>query len=305
MEPPRCLVCQDPAAELRYRLSAFSIYACARCGQVYLWPLPSEEEIRATFADLYTGGSADLPELQGYYGYCFDDVPTNPLVQTYEHWLTQLERRHTPGRLLDVGCGTGLFLAVARRRGWRVGGVDGSIEATRHARERFGLDVETGDFETLVDRGERFDAVTMWDIVEHARDPIQLLASARRALAPDGVLALSTPNQRSILDVVAGAGYRLSGGRATGALEKFYIGQHFLYFAPDTLRAALRRAGLEPLDVRGELTDLRRLTLTPAVRMVLRTLFLVSRLTGLENRLFAVARVALEPSRRDCDNRER
>jgi SAM-dependent methyltransferase len=301
MQPPQCLVCQEPAARLRYRLSAFSIYACERCGVVFLWPLPSEEAIRATFAALYGGGSTALPELRGYYDYCFDDAPTNPLVQTYEHWLDAVERYRAPGRLLDVGCGTGLFLAVARRRGWRVSGVDGSVEATRHARERFGLDVETGDFAARTDRGERFDAITMWDIVEHAREPVRLLASARRALAPGGVVGLSTPNQHSILDVVAGALYRASGGRAVSALEKFYVDQHFLYFDAQTLTGALGRAGLAPVEIRRELTDLRRLSLAAPVRLVLRALFLVSRATGLENRLFVVARAAEEHGGQDVD----
>jgi SAM-dependent methyltransferase len=292
MEAPQCPVCREAAARLRYRLSAFSIYTCAHCAVVYLWPLPSEAAIQATFAALYDGGPTSLPELRGYYDYCFDDAPTNPLVQTYEQWLAAVERHRPPGRLLDVGCGTGLFLAVARRRGWCVTGVDGSVEATRHARERFGLEVETGDFETLTDRGERFDAVTMWDIVEHARDPVRLLASAAGALAPGGVVGLSTPNQRSILDLVAGALYRVSGGRAVTALEKFYVDQHFLYFDPTTLTGALGRAGLVPVEVRRELTDLRRLSLAAPMRLVLQALFLLSRATGLENRLFAVARAA-------------
>jgi SAM-dependent methyltransferase len=292
MEPPRCPVCQDAAARLRYRLPAFSIYACAACGVVFLWPLPSEEAIRVTFAELYQGAAPTLPELRGYYEHCFDDSPANPLVQTYEHWLAAVERYRAPGRLLDVGCGTGLFLAVARRRGWQVTGVDASEDATRYARERFALDVQTGDFAVVAERGDRFDAVTMWDIIEHAREPVRLLAAARRTLVPGGVLGLSTPNQRSILDVVAGTLYRLSGGRFTAALEKFYVDQHFLYFDAKTLTGALGRAGFTVVEARRELTDLRRLHLTPLVRLGLRALFVVSRATGLENRLLLVARVA-------------
>jgi len=302
MDAPRCLVCQDAAARLRYRLPAFSIYECRQCGTIFLWPLPSEESIRATFAELYQGGATMLPELKGYYDYCFDDSPTNPLVRTYEQWLDAVERHHARGHLLDVGCGTGLFLAVARRRGWDVAGVDGSVEATDYARQRFGLDVQTADFETFATGSERFDAITMWDIVEHAREPVRLLAAARRALAPGGVLGLSTPNQRSILDLVAGTFYRLSGGRATRALEKFYVDQHFLYFGPETLAGALARAGLQPVEMRRELTDLRRLDLAPPVRLALHALFGAARLIGRENRLFAVARVAGDATGQKIDD---
>jgi SAM-dependent methyltransferase len=285
----RCPVCGAEEASRRYRLPRFSIWDCRRCGQTFLAPLPSAEDIDRLFHTLYTSGDVELPELRGYYDFCYDDAPTNPLVQLYGRWLDAVERHHRPGTLLDVGCGTGLFLAVARRRGWQVTGIDASVEATAWARSHFDLEVRTGQFAEFAGDGRRFDVVTMWDIIEHAREPVELLAVARGALNPGGIVALSTPNRRSILDVVAGTLYRLSGGRLTKPLEKFYIDQHFLYFDPATLAAALGRAGLGTVEVVREMTDLRRLTLGPAVRLGLRTLFAVSRVLGLENRLFAVA----------------
>jgi SAM-dependent methyltransferase len=231
-----------------------------------------------------------VPELRSYYGFCYEDAPGNPLVQAYERWLDELERHRTPGTLLDIGCGTGLFLAVARRRGWKPYGIDECEPATRHAREHFGLEVWNGSFEGLAAEGRRFDAITGWDVIEHSHAPVALLAAARRCLARDGVIGLSTPNQRSILDLVAGALYRLSAGRVTAPLEKFYIEQHFLYYTPATLADSLARAGLVAVAMRRELTDLRRLTLAPPMRLTLHLLFAAARLLGRENRLFAVAR---------------
>ena len=248
------------------------------------------------FSQLYTTGEGSVPELRSYYGFCYEDSPTNPLVQLYERWLDVLERFRPPGTLLDIGCGTGLFLAVARRRGWAPFGIDECAEATRHARERFGLAVQTGDFARFSADGRSFDAITMWDIIEHARDPVALLAAVRRCVAPGGVVGVSTPNQRSILDVVAGALYRLTSGRFTGPLERFYVDQHFLYFTPLTLERVLVRAELEVVHLQRELTDLRRLTLSPAMRLGLSGLFQVARWTGLENRLFAVARASGAPT---------
>jgi len=265
------------------------VIVCRECGQAYLHPLPSAAEIRSLFTRLYTTREGVMPELRSYYTYCFDDGPQNPLVQLYERWLAALERHRPPGRLLDIGCGTGLFLVVARRRGWTPIGIDDSGEATRHAVERFGCDVRTGDFESLA-LAERFDAVTMWDIVEHSRNPTALLAAARRSLAPGGIVALATPNQRNLLDVLGGAVYRLSRGRLTAGLDRLYIEQHFLYFTPQTLTQALARAELAVAELSLESTDLRRLVLSPPVRLGLQALFRVARWTGLENRLFAIAR---------------
>ena len=287
---PSCPVCGSRTARLRYRLTRFSIFRCRACAQVYLWPLPSEEEIRALFTRLYTTGESNLPELRSYYAFCYDDSPSNPLVQAYERWLGALERHHRPGSILDIGCGTGLFLTVARRRGWTPYGIDDSVEATAHARERFGLDVQTGDFAAVAANGGTFDAITMWDIIEHTRQPVELLRVVRGCLAPGGVVGISTPNERSILDVVASALYHASGGRLRGPLEKFYIDQHFLYFSPTTLGAALERAGLRLAHLERELTDLRRLTLSLPMRLALRVLFRLGAWTGLENRLFAVSR---------------
>lgn len=289
-ERPRCPVCGSPDASRRYRITRFEILACRACGQIYLDPMPDAEEIRELFRQLYTSGEGSVPELKDYYGFCYHDEPTNPLVQQYEAWLAEIEKRRAPGRLLDVGCGTGLFLSVARRRGWEPFGIDDSAEATRWAREHFGLEPWCGGFEDFASEGRRFDVITGWDIIEHAREPVALLQAARRCLAPGGLVALSTPNQRSILDLMAGWMYRATGGRVTAPLEKFYIEQHFLYFTPDSLRSCLERAGLEIVTLERELTDLRRLTLSPPVRLGLQAMFVAARLLGRENRLFTIAR---------------
>jgi 2-polyprenyl-3-methyl-5-hydroxy-6-metoxy-1,4-benzoquinol methylase len=246
------------------------------------------------FAQLYTTGEGSVPELKSYYGFCYRDDPSNPLVQLYESWLTKLERHQKPGRILDVGCGTGLFLSAARRRGWEPFGIDESVAATDHARSHFGLSPWVGEFEAFIGEGMEFDLITGWDVIEHARDPVALMACSRKCLAPGGIVALSTPNQRSILDLVAGAMYRATGGRLTKPLEKFYIEQHFLYFTPHSLERCLSLAGLELTRLDLEMTDLRRLTLSPLVRLGLHGMFLASRLMGRENRIFAIAGAPLE-----------
>lgn len=289
-EPARCLVCHSINAAERYQITRFQVMGCGDCGQIFLHPLPSEAEIVDLFRQLYTTGEGSVPELKDYYQFTYQDEPDNPLVHQYERHLEMIEEHHPPGRILDLGCGTGLFLSVARRRGWEPFGVDESLEATNWARDHFGLDPWVQTFESFAGEGRQFDVITGWDVIEHSRDPVALLEVARECLAPGGFIALSTPNQRSILDVVAGLMYRVTGKRLTSALEKFYIEQHFLYFTPDSFRACFERAGLEVVRIERELTDLRRLTMNPIVRIGLYTLFAIARITGRENRLFAVAR---------------
>ena len=288
--PPRCLICGAENPDRRYSITRFEVLSCRQCEQIFLHPLLEPDEVRELFASLYSVGEGSVPELKDYYSYTFEDEPGNPLVQQYESWLDQIEAVRPPGRVLDIGCGTGLFLSVARRRGWDPFGIDESHQATEHARNHFGLDPWVGEFESFVTSEETFDLVTGWDIIEHSRDPVGLMRSARSRLNPDGVVALSTPNQRSILDLVGGLIYHLSGQRITKPLEKFYIEQHFLYFTPDSLRDCLERADLQVFSQKQERTDLRRLTLSLPVRIMLESLFLAGRILRRENRLFALAR---------------
>src|SRR5207247_5771103 len=92
-------ICCEAAPRLRYRLPRHSILDCTRCGQVYLWPLPSPGEVRAVFARLYATGEGPLPELNDYFAFSFEDHPDNPLVRLYERWLDRLEPQRRPGRL--------------------------------------------------------------------------------------------------------------------------------------------------------------------------------------------------------------
>ena len=88
---PTCLICSSRSTRLLYELDRFEVHRCSRCDLVFLWPVPPEEVIREMFAQLYTTGDGSVPELRDYYGYCFDDKPGNPLVQTYEAWLDVVE----------------------------------------------------------------------------------------------------------------------------------------------------------------------------------------------------------------------
>jgi len=96
-------------------------------------------------------------------------------------------------RILDVGCSTGAFLAVAQGAGWDVWGVDISPEATREARERVGSGRISEDLFALGAAGS-FDVVSMWAVLEHLADPVSYLRQARLLLRPGGILALATVN---------------------------------------------------------------------------------------------------------------
>jgi len=108
-----------------------------------------------------------------------------------------------PPLVLDVGCGVGLLLDEARRRGWRTQGVELSDWGVRRARH-LGLDVFQGTLEEAGFEPGSFDAVFMVDVLEHLADPVRTLAKVSQVLRPGGVLCVVTPNAASAAARVLG-----------------------------------------------------------------------------------------------------
>jgi SAM-dependent methyltransferase len=111
-----------------------------------------------------------------------------------------------PGaRLLDIGCGHGLLLDEARRRGYRAEGVELSRAAVRHARLRLGLEVHEGALEETDLGADRFDVIVLTDVLEHLADPVDALDRCLKLLATGGALVLTTPDPSSLTARLAGS----------------------------------------------------------------------------------------------------
>jgi SAM-dependent methyltransferase len=142
-------------------------------------------------------------------------------------------RDATPRRLLDVGCASGLFLeAMQSYRGWQIEGVELNEIAARTTSERLGVPVFAGPFERAKYADGTFDAITMWDVLEHLHEPLYSLREIRRILRPGGVLFVRVPNAASYVARMCGrywSGYDLP--------------RHMTLFTPRTLGRALAQAG--------------------------------------------------------------
>ncbi len=104
--------------------------------------------------------------------------------------------RGTPGRVLDVGCGVGNFLALAKEKGWECWGIDFDQDAIEAGKKTFGLEhLEVADLAQFaqVHPGIRFDLITFFDVFEHIDAHREFLLQVRTLLAPGGHIALSVP----------------------------------------------------------------------------------------------------------------
>jgi len=146
--------------------------------------------------------------------------------------------------LLDVGCSTGVFLSAAVAMGVHGQGVEPAPQAAARARAR-GLDVRTA---TLGEAGHApgtFDAVTLFEVIEHLDDPITLAQQVRRVLRPGGIWLIGTANGRSWTFAAMGARWNY--------LHIDSHGGHVSFFTPASIRALASRTGFEVIgiDTRG------------------------------------------------------
>ncbi len=217
---------------LGHGAGGFAVVDCVACGFAHLDPLPSAASLRETYRrHYYESVKPDYLAKEGreqaYWRLEHDDKLDA---------LAALGVR-APGRLLDVGCSGGFFLAHAARRGWAVLGIEPSAQAAAHARglgvpvvERF---LDEVDWEAL----GTFDAVHLKLVLEHLPGPAAVLRAVRARLRPGGVVCVQVPNDFNALQAAV---------RATLGTPPWWVAPpyHVNYFDFASLERLCARTGL-------------------------------------------------------------
>ena len=218
----------DPAAYFsssRRRAGHLDIVRCRACGLV----LTSPRDDEATLSRIYT----ELADVE----YAVEE--DNRRLTAEDHCTLVTACLPARGRLLDVGCATGVFAGVAHQHGWNVTGLDASAWATARARARYpGVVFVTGSVEATVFPPASFPAVTLWDVLEHVPAPLDTLRQLHQWLAPQGCLFLNLPNAGSLV------------ARCMGRRWFLLLREHLWYFSPQTLTRLLATTGFEVIRIR-------------------------------------------------------
>ncbi len=186
----RCPVCDAPGAGERLGTSGdYTMYLCAKCDVVY--------------ADPFKGPGAEWYEASEVYGV------GRVITKEIEWHHRQVLKMGLQGRrLLDIGCGNGVFLHEAKKAGYEPWGLDFDKGNIKVARERYGLEnVFCMSVEAALRKfGKKsFDVITFFEVLEHLDAPVEFLEDVKELLSPGGVIALSVPNRYRSLDTL-GAG---------------------------------------------------------------------------------------------------
>ncbi len=251
VESEICVFCGTSNLKILIQAKALpdgvNVLKCRDCGLVFL-------ESRSDVDELDPEETAywDNEEQEKIYR---EDKIEEIFIREFESRLSTIEQYvHGTGKLLDVGCGVGHFLAASKKRGWTVQGLDISHAAQKAARQAYGLDVQVGTLENSALQTGSFDAVTLWDVIEHIRRPIENVRAANRLLRVGGILVMKTPNELSLFKQAVLAFYRLFGDRAAFLLKYLYYVPHYFSYSKRNMDILLDRCGFQAISYEADET---------------------------------------------------
>jgi predicted TPR repeat methyltransferase len=162
----------------------------------YIIDPPSAEELPTYYNAAFFDTSQQTLSVDEN-GDILDSAKSSALFENCTRRLNAIRAKKTQGRLLDVGCGKGFFLKVCEPY-FQVEGSDISQSAADFAKNKLGLLVHAGDFNTANAVQGPYDIVTMWDVLASFRDPDRCVEKVSEILAPEGLFVLTVPDIESL-----------------------------------------------------------------------------------------------------------
>ncbi len=219
-EHRNCLVCKDSKLKPLTGFEKHHLVKCGSCGFVFCQPIPTQEELNAV-----------------YEGYGRNDYLSELTIQAYERVLDSFEPYRKTNRLIDVGCGIGYFLEVAKRRGWEVYGTEFTEEAVKIC-EAKGASMQLGPLNAANYEPESFDVICSFEVIEHINNPLEELSSFNSILRKGGLVYCTTPNFNAIERHQLKADWNV-----------LTYPEHLSYYTPSTLKRVFKEAGFSPKKV--------------------------------------------------------
>ena len=292
LDGTQCDLCGSIDWRSKYILDGINVVECKSCSLITLSYIPTLEELRAMYAEQY------FQERKSYF---FDNPVidqtkqlSNECIHDFCHGLKLLKRFKSKGRLLDVGCGIGIFMALAKKEGWEISGMDISSYSIKMARDILGIEAILGDLTESVFEERSFDIVTLWDTLEHFSNPSEQLQEIWRILKNDGILLINTPNESSLLKLMAATFFKLSFGRFDYPARKLYHRYHLFYYTPHTIQALMKKNGFEIVYLERKSIPIERGRKSQFEKLVVKGLSLIERLVDREFELLLIAQKRID-----------
>jgi 2-polyprenyl-3-methyl-5-hydroxy-6-metoxy-1,4-benzoquinol methylase len=173
-------------------------------------------------------------QLENHYkGYGRNDYLSPITIKRYHEILDGFEAVRKTNRILDVGCGIGYFLDVAKARGWEVYGTEYTDSAVKICEDK-GIIMHSGALDPLNYEPESFDVITSFEVIEHINTPNEEIPRIFSLLRKGGYFYVTTPNFNSLLRYYLGPKYNVIGWP-----------EHLSYYTPKTLETLMLNHGFK------------------------------------------------------------
>lgn len=242
MEIIPCNLCGSDQTKILYSLPDYlldrpwvqsTLVQCQKCGLIYQNPRLSQEELNVSYPDDYEPfNSFQQDKSSGFIQW----IKTRGIQKRIRTVL-----RYAPnGKLLDIGCAGGIFLqAMKNVPNWELYGVEPNKKAAESAGLGEGLNIFNGTLEQAAYPDNFFNAVTLWDVLEHLPDPGATLLEIQRILKPGGAIDLRLPNFNSL---------------EARVFNRYWVGldspRHLYVFSKNNLKELLIKNGFKVVEIK-------------------------------------------------------
>ena len=193
----KCLICDSENLKEKLALKDyfltqkdFRVIKCQDCGFLFTDPKPKEDELGLFYkSENYISHNASK---FSFYNVVYKAVRNFALASK----LRLISKYKSSGKILDIGCGTGEFLNQARKKAFKVSGIEPNKSAREFAIENYNLEIKNENYLSEID-DYSIDVISMWHVLEHVYNLDERLNSIERILKKDGVLIIAVPNPKS------------------------------------------------------------------------------------------------------------
>lgn len=187
-----CPLCKETNSILLFTKHGYKHWKCNGCNLIYVNPCIKQEVI--------------LEKVYGKSVYPFFDSVNSESQKKFDKLRFEKTLRYINSNyndkksILDIGCGSGFFLKLALENGFnKIAGVDALAESVEYAKKVFELDnIFYGDYHLLRDLKDKFDVISIWELLDHVVHPLELIEIATNLLSENGILVISVRNGYSL-----------------------------------------------------------------------------------------------------------
>ena len=211
----------------------FKVEECKHCGVIATHPQLSSKEVEKYYPENYLSYPSAIEDERSW----FKKIDRQFGVEKRCRAVIKRSGKAS-GKVLDIGCATGVFLNGMKQHGWKCYGIEPSNFASEYATNRFGLNVFYGYLEDGFFEDNFFDVITLWDVFEHLSEPVETLHIISKILKPGGLLVITTPNANSWDRKIFG---------------QYWVGwevpRHYHVFTPKTITGLLKLSNFYILNI--------------------------------------------------------